>query len=312
MLALAINLLPITFKMNINQSTKKISSSLCSFAFLNRILLGFKIIVFKSRLNEIKDEASAYYNYLKKQLSIKTKFFSGSLVFMLLICQMVGVLFLLVQPTVVEATDMEVKFVPQVTIPGSDNKFVAGKPITEQNGTMIALYIQAWYNFVIAAVGILATTMIMVGGLIWLTAGGSATRISQAKEWIFGAVIGLVLAMMSYTLLDILDPNLVTFQSLDIGSVSNTTINTVRPDDLCGGVKCVASAPFCSSGQCVADYPAECRGFSTCEDLGFVITSLGCTKMPEMCGWKVFCDAKPDTYFGVSGFNCTTSKSGSW
>lgn len=133
--------------------------------------------------------------------------------FIIFVLQLIGLfIIVLISPVCVEA---QVTFTPQVTVPGSD--FEQGAPYTEKGeGLLIAEYIQAWYKFAIAGVGILAVVMIMAGGLVWLTAGGRANQISTAKDWIMGAVIGLVLALMSYTLLDILNPNLVTFKSLKI------------------------------------------------------------------------------------------------
>jgi len=100
-----------------------------------------------------------------------------------------------------------VSFKLQVDIPGA-------KLSDKVTGTLLANYIKAWYKFAIATAGILATVMIMAGGLIWLTAGGNASGISRAKDWISNAVIGLVLALLSYTLLEILNPSLVTLQSI--------------------------------------------------------------------------------------------------
>ncbi len=65
----------------------------------------------------------------------------------------------------------------------------------------IADYIEAVYKYLIGIVGILATVVMMIGGVIWITAGGNASRIGEAKAWIGGALMGLVLALSSYTIL---------------------------------------------------------------------------------------------------------------
>jgi hypothetical protein len=158
-------------------------------------------------------------------------------IFSIFALQLVGLVFLMVAPPGVRAADnAAIEYAPQVEIPGSDfagcmkNCFVGGGgKISEDkcreqcaqpiSGKSIAEYIKAWYKFAVAAVGILATVMIMGGGLIWLTAGGNTNRIGTAKEWIGGAVAGLVLALMSYTLLEILNPSLVNFESLKITDV---------------------------------------------------------------------------------------------
>lgn len=75
--------------------------------------------------------------------------------------------------------------------------------------TDAADYIARIYTYVVSIGGILATVMIIFGGIIYLTAGGNAGRIGEAKEYIGNALIGLVLLFTSYLLLQTLNPDLV-------------------------------------------------------------------------------------------------------
>ncbi len=70
-------------------------------------------------------------------------------------------------------------------------------------------YIKVTYEFIVAAIAVLAVVKIMVGGISWVTAGGNAESISDAKSHIFNALIGLGLALMSYIILAALNPALV-------------------------------------------------------------------------------------------------------
>ncbi len=70
-------------------------------------------------------------------------------------------------------------------------------------------YVKLWYNFVLGTVGIVAAVMIMWGGFKWLTSRGESEAIKDAKERIIGAITGLVLAFLSYTILFLINPNLV-------------------------------------------------------------------------------------------------------
>ena len=88
-------------------------------------------------------------------------------------------------------------------------------------------YLQAIYKFFVGIAGILAVFMIMFGGIQWLFAGGSSTKISSAKETIFGAVIGLILALCSYSILQFINPKLVNFTDF----VSEVTVVQVTPGD---------------------------------------------------------------------------------
>lgn len=80
-----------------------------------------------------------------------------------------------------------------------DCSTINGKTICKNS--WIADYIEAVYKYLIGIVGILATVVMMIGGVIWITAGGNASRVGEAKAWIGGALMGLVLALASYTIL---------------------------------------------------------------------------------------------------------------
>ena len=73
-------------------------------------------------------------------------------------------------------------------------------------------YIALIYNYLIGVATILAIVMIMYGGFRWVTAAGNPERIGQAKQTIIGAVIGLVLALFSYTLLNVINPDILRMQ----------------------------------------------------------------------------------------------------
>lgn len=69
-------------------------------------------------------------------------------------------------------------------------------------------YISIWYRFIVGSVGILATVMIMWSGFKWLTSRGNTSTISQAKENIWAAIIGLLIAFLSYIILSLINPGL--------------------------------------------------------------------------------------------------------
>jgi hypothetical protein len=111
-------------------------------------------------------------------------------------------------------------FVPQISIPGytfnsSDN--------TTGN---IANYVKAIYKYLIGIVGIVAAIMLMVGGVVWLTAGGSPEKVKQAQEYIVGSLTGLVLALGSFLILGTINPALVNFRVSSIKPVDNASINS--------------------------------------------------------------------------------------
>ncbi|PJA88369.1 MAG: hypothetical protein CO139_03580 [Candidatus Moranbacteria bacterium CG_4_9_14_3_um_filter_36_9] len=76
------------------------------------------------------------------------------------------------------------------------------------------VYISNLYKLGIWAVGISAMLMIVIGGYMYATSAGNNASMEKAKEVITDALIGLILAMTSYVLLYIINPDLVRIQRL--------------------------------------------------------------------------------------------------
>ncbi len=138
----------------------------------------------------------------------------------LFILQMVGLLVFLVIPQTSQAADDAISFTPQIAIPGYN-----GGKITEYS---IGLYILAIYKYAIGIVGILATVVLMYGGIRWLTSGGSSEKIGDAKAWIGAALSGLVLALASFLILNTINPELVKIQSINPDNISKVPQSNIR------------------------------------------------------------------------------------
>jgi hypothetical protein len=91
----------------------------------------------------------------------------------------------------------------------------------------IAEYAGAIYKFLLAVIGLVAGIMITYGGVKWLLSGGSPERISEAKKKISDAIVGLVLALGSYTILYLINPDLVSFKALRIKMIPKETFDIV-------------------------------------------------------------------------------------
>jgi len=77
----------------------------------------------------------------------------------------------------------------------------------------IGSYIALLYNYLVGAAVLLAIVMIMYGGFRWIFQGGGGVgKVTEAKKTIIGAVIGLVIALFSYTLLNTINPALVRLE----------------------------------------------------------------------------------------------------
>ncbi|MEI6575097.1 MAG: pilin [Bacteroidota bacterium] len=121
-----------------------------------------------------------------------------------------------------------VNFTPQVTIPGSN--FQAGTDITltEKSTTYIGQYVSAFYNYAMGIVGILAVIVLMIGGIIWLTSAGNPSKITQAKDLMIGSITGLVSLLISWILLNTVNPDLIKFKITKIGQIDETNLSPVN------------------------------------------------------------------------------------
>ncbi len=57
-------------------------------------------------------------------------------------------------------------------------------------------------NFLMYIVFPLAAIMIVVGGIMIMTAGGSTERVAKGKEIVTAAVVGLLIALLSWLIID--------------------------------------------------------------------------------------------------------------
>jgi hypothetical protein len=116
---------------------------------------------------------------------------------------------------------------PSALQPTSDGQFVYVP--------FLALYFAAIYKFTVGAAAVLAVIMIAVGGFIYLTAGGDPGKITKAKGIIVNAVVGLFIAVGSYTVLSLVNTDLVSFKSLRIEIVQRKEYNGDEGDSMADG-----------------------------------------------------------------------------
>ncbi|MBW6441257.1 hypothetical protein K0B03_04515 [Patescibacteria group bacterium] len=85
---------------------------------------------------------------------------------------------------------------PQVQIPGI--------PTT---GVTLSMYLVGLYNFLLSVVGIVAVMMLIVGGMRLITAAGNSAALSSGKEIISNALVGLLLALLSWVFISTINPD---------------------------------------------------------------------------------------------------------
>jgi len=82
--------------------------------------------------------------------------------------------------------------------------------------------VKSLYEFGVIAAGILAVLMVMLGGFLYMTAGGNPGGVEKGKNLISGALWGVVLLLSSYVILYTIDPGL-TRLDFELGKVAERT-----------------------------------------------------------------------------------------
>lgn len=189
-------------------------------------------------------------------------------------------------------TPKPIYFTPQVSI---GDEVRVGEEIEVDEWTF-ANYIVAIYNWSIRAIVLLAIIMIMIAGSKWMFAGGNAALITQARNQIISALIGLVIAIGSYTLLSFINPSLVRLGSLKIESIRGILLGNpqctveIEDDGICieaGDLYSeYAKRDDCKTEQCPASKTAICCKVKEvrAEDCAYLI-EVECPLSLFTCWW---------------------------
>lgn len=129
-------------------------------------------------------------------------------------------------PTTAEAQEPVFSFTPTYPRLGIEIPTLTFSKITEQQtGNVISVtipwiseYIAAVYRWAVPVGAILATIVIMVAGVLWLTSGATGT-LKRSQEMITNAVIGLLLLVGSYVVLTLINPDLVSFADVRVSII---------------------------------------------------------------------------------------------
>jgi len=147
---------------------------------------------------------------------------------------------------------------PLVRIPG----LPAAGPIN------LSQYIVGLYNFLLSIVGIVAVMMLIIGGMKYITAAGNASIVGDAKDTIWNAIFGLLLALLSWVIVSTINPDV-----LYIKHPASNLIGNEFEDNLgaCGSYDDIVIPPVCTckDGTILAALPPpanqdECN--VACED----------------------------------------------
>ncbi len=154
------------------------------------------------------------------------------------------VLFLLLATTLLSThaalADSTETFAPSLTIP-IPNVSLSGIKTSSTSGYVdipwMAEYITGVYKYSVYLAGLLATVMFMVGGFQYLTAGGDASRVSAGKKRATDAIVGMLLVLGAYAILNTVNPGLVSVTALRVPLLEGVAFAPYAGADLPGAVK---------------------------------------------------------------------------
>ncbi|MDO8622218.1 MAG: hypothetical protein Q7R80_03215 [bacterium] len=176
----------------------------------------------------------------------------------------------------------------QVKLPGLEGQEVRD----------IGQYITIMFVWAVRVAAVLAVVVIMAGGVMWLTSGG-AERLGKAKELIGNAVIGLLLAVGSYVVLQTINPDLVRLSLPRMRMVRAIAAGSL----FCSGVP--AEVEIRNGGPTGSVYHPEARRSLQCGRVGHTPTASAKTCLGDFCDPGRVC--LPG---GTGGYECVVGTIG--
>lgn len=90
---------------------------------------------------------------------------------------------------------------------------IAGQPAP---GAGLPQYINYLFVFGLGLITVLALTQMIIGGITYILAAGNAAKVEDAKDMIFQALLGVGILLVSYLLLNTINPDLVNLRNPDL------------------------------------------------------------------------------------------------
>jgi hypothetical protein len=180
---------------------------------------------------------------------------------------MLGVVATLLSPaTALAATDEDVPIVPQLNVP------IPGLTFSNPEGgnnPLLAQYLSAGYNYLIAISAIVATVMFVWGAFRYMLGSSGMISAQRGKEIMQEAVIGLLLVFGANLILRTINPDTVRLSSLTVDPIE--TMQLKNEDVLDGSVSLApgaAATPRAYRGTFLGWSNSELSGAQTIQDPG--------------------------------------------
>lgn len=88
-------------------------------------------------------------------------------------------------------------------------------PLIKDQEVTLNQYVTGIYNFSAMAVGIIGVLMFLVGGFQYMISAGNRGMSGEAKKTMINAVVGIILVLGAFLLLNTINRELINFQELN-------------------------------------------------------------------------------------------------
>lgn len=119
-----------------------------------------------------------------------------------------------------------IDFTPQIGVPNSE--FTAGTAVgvgntgvntkgeTVMRSDLLARYINAFYQWGLSIVAVIAVVVLMAGGVMWIASAGDSSLVTKAKEMIIGSLSGMALLIGAWFFLNTINPQLTQLPAIEM------------------------------------------------------------------------------------------------
>lgn len=105
-------------------------------------------------------------------------------------------------------------------------------------------YINKIYKWMIGAGLVLVGIMITVGGFMYVSSAGDSKQIASGKKYIINSLIGMLLLVSSYVILNTINPDVTTMEVLEVSTIEQKTM----PNGICAcdsNSDCLQANTYC-------------------------------------------------------------------
>lgn len=121
-------------------------------------------------------------------------------------------------------------------------------------GSDLKSYFEGIYQMALIIVTLSAVLMLSIGGFMYLTSAGNTSSISTAKDVIWDSIIGLVIALVAWLVLNVINPDLI---NVTLNGLSATSAGVIQP---------TGPTPTPGSGSGCGGYSVSGISGSQCND----------------------------------------------